>query len=803
MSKRIRLLEFEDFLLDTSEKALRRNGERVPLSPKPMAMLLILIENRHRIVSHDELMERVWDGVVVEESNIATNIARLRRALTNGQNKNVNGDSRQFIETASGYGYQFVAEVREVEREASRMETELAAKTIPEPETSPSDNPSKNPPAQILPKPEVVTLPPVPKNRFLWIGLAAAILATTAIWSLFKQKSAFVDPAKIRHVEVISWKDRFEDRELLIRPSPNGQRLAYPKSENGQSHIFIQSFDKQAPVRVTEGDRSDFDPIWSPDSLQIAYQSRRDSTIELAVVDLPTRRRQVLRTFDLKQNYRLLRWSNQAHKFFFTDGKNVFVFFPETGATTNLTNFKDEIDGPSQFGLSLNEEKIAYTKKVNGNQSLFVAQVDGSQEKLLANAGESPADPEWFPDNEHIVYASRYSGSYQTAVIGINDDSPIILTSSPEAAYPYHISPDGKRIFYVIQRGEGDIYRCPLNGESESEIPLNTGIKGWIDISRNGTALAFQRFEPFSSSLNGKIFEALLGNDLLPVELTANGFDPRWAPNGKGLAFMRKIEEVTGGYQLYLIETENVAPRLLSKDIVLQQGFMPPTRQWQQPNNYSWSPDGSQLIFTTRKDGISNLSVIGTDGQSQPARSQNNDPKMKILSPIWSPDGARIIYLAQAATTGKARRSLIVNDGSADRTIFRTESPLRMIGWEDNEHFLVGLMESRRSMLGELALKRISLNGEETQIAIAQSLPIYLQSLQLSPDSGTLAFTARQNDCDNIWLYSLATKQLTKLTNNTEKHHHLTGLVWLPDGGALCYSKQSTSTVIKAMKLFD
>ncbi|MBP6821241.1 MAG: hypothetical protein KA368_06835, partial [Acidobacteria bacterium] len=210
------------------------------------------------------------------------------------------------------------------------------------------------------------------------------------------------------------------------------------------------------------------------------------------------------------------------------------------------------------------------------------------------------------------------------------------------------------------------------------------------------------------------------------------------------------------------------------------------------------------LVFSTRKDGVSNLSAVGIDGQINQARSQNNDPKMKVLSPIWSPNGTNIMYLAQAATTGKASRRLVVNDGTTDRTIFQTESPLRMIGWEENTHFLVGLMEPRRFMLGELALKRLSMAGKDSpQEVIGQALPIYLQSLKLSPDARTLAFTARQNDCDNIWLYSLKTRELTQLTKNTEKHYHLTGLVWLPDGSALCYSKQSTSTVIKAMELFN
>jgi hypothetical protein len=55
-----------------------------------------------KVVSRDELMERVWAGVVVEEHNIQVHISALRRALAEGGN----GESR--IVTVSGRGYRFL-----------------------------------------------------------------------------------------------------------------------------------------------------------------------------------------------------------------------------------------------------------------------------------------------------------------------------------------------------------------------------------------------------------------------------------------------------------------------------------------------------------------------------------------------------------------------------------------------------------------------------------------------------------------------------------------------------------------------
>ena len=55
-----------------------------------------------KVVSKDELMERVWAGVVVEEHNIQVHISALRRALAE------DGDAESRIVTVSGRGYRFL-----------------------------------------------------------------------------------------------------------------------------------------------------------------------------------------------------------------------------------------------------------------------------------------------------------------------------------------------------------------------------------------------------------------------------------------------------------------------------------------------------------------------------------------------------------------------------------------------------------------------------------------------------------------------------------------------------------------------
>ena len=98
--------KFGPFCVDTSKKLLWRDGEPVPLAPKVLETLLVLIAYRDRVVSKDELLDRVWEGAAVEEGGLTRNISILRKAL--GEKP----DDHAYIVTAPGKGYRFVADVQ-------------------------------------------------------------------------------------------------------------------------------------------------------------------------------------------------------------------------------------------------------------------------------------------------------------------------------------------------------------------------------------------------------------------------------------------------------------------------------------------------------------------------------------------------------------------------------------------------------------------------------------------------------------------------------------------------------------------
>lgn len=101
-----RIYEFDGFRLDSNEQELRRGSERIPLTPKAVELLTVLIERRSQIVTREEILDGLWHDTYVDESNLTVTVSMLRRAL------GVSGNDKHFIETVPKRGYRFNAAIR-------------------------------------------------------------------------------------------------------------------------------------------------------------------------------------------------------------------------------------------------------------------------------------------------------------------------------------------------------------------------------------------------------------------------------------------------------------------------------------------------------------------------------------------------------------------------------------------------------------------------------------------------------------------------------------------------------------------
>ena len=113
--------QFACFQLDIQNECLWRNGERIPLTPKPFAVLRYLAENPQRLVTHDELLEALWPETYVQPQVLRTYVLELRKLLGDDA-----GNAR-FIETVPKRGYRFIAALSESSESVAGFEQKAGA----------------------------------------------------------------------------------------------------------------------------------------------------------------------------------------------------------------------------------------------------------------------------------------------------------------------------------------------------------------------------------------------------------------------------------------------------------------------------------------------------------------------------------------------------------------------------------------------------------------------------------------------------------------------------------------------------
>jgi TolB-like protein len=102
---------FGPFRLDVAAGILFRGAEPVALGQRAVALLKILVKGAGNPISKDRLIESAWPGLAIEESNLAVQIAALRRVFA----EEPGGDS--WIETLPRRGYRYVGPVAVKEQE--------------------------------------------------------------------------------------------------------------------------------------------------------------------------------------------------------------------------------------------------------------------------------------------------------------------------------------------------------------------------------------------------------------------------------------------------------------------------------------------------------------------------------------------------------------------------------------------------------------------------------------------------------------------------------------------------------------
>jgi DNA-binding winged helix-turn-helix (wHTH) protein/tetratricopeptide (TPR) repeat protein len=187
------IYRFSDLILDVGERCLKRDGRQIYLPPKTFATLLYLIERPGRLVTKEELLDKLWPDAEVTENALTRCIKEVREALQD------NVHDPRYIKTIPRVGYKFIAEVEPV-REAEPVtvvEEELTAVRVKVTDEVNGEAPSSNDTPAIPAEPSAIALPAAPEARFHWRrwivtpGLALVLLAgVTWTWYCTAQRKS-------------------------------------------------------------------------------------------------------------------------------------------------------------------------------------------------------------------------------------------------------------------------------------------------------------------------------------------------------------------------------------------------------------------------------------------------------------------------------------------------------------------------------------------------------------------------------------------------------------------------------------
>jgi DNA-binding winged helix-turn-helix (wHTH) protein/tetratricopeptide (TPR) repeat protein len=140
------IYRFGTYELDLATIELRVGGKVRSVEPQVFALLVLLVENRERLVSKDEIIEKVWDGRDVSDAAVASRIKSARQALGD------DGKSQRCIKTLHGKGFRFVADVRTTQGQRVLTGEAGDAGTLQDAGTAAHD-------AQRNPRPSIAVLP--------------------------------------------------------------------------------------------------------------------------------------------------------------------------------------------------------------------------------------------------------------------------------------------------------------------------------------------------------------------------------------------------------------------------------------------------------------------------------------------------------------------------------------------------------------------------------------------------------------------------------------------------------------------
>ena len=627
----IRCYRFGAYVLDLHRSRLWRHDLAVPVTPKVLDVLGVLVERAGQVVPKDELLRLVWPETVVEENNLARNISNLRKVLQERR------DQHEYIVTVPGQGYRFVAPVTVWPTPASSVGSSGSIAGLKR-----AFAPMGAPRARAA----VLTVP---------ILLALAWAAQP--WFGGRGGSGPEAEVNTRRLYRTTFGGGLDQNPSW---APDGQWLVYASDQWGDTEIVKQAVGDPAPLRLTTSPGADWQPAWSPDGQRIAFRSERQGG---GIFVMPAGGGPATR---LTESGFRPQWSSSGRWVLFasshTERPRPGVWIVEAGGGRPRPLRPDVLGAVEVIHATWHprEDAVSVWGQRDGESILLtvppqvgdpVASAIGRDVRdRLEKLALRPMAFTWARSARFLYLEGESDGVRNVWRISV-DPGTLALTGGPERLTigPGHdtglaLSPDGRRLALTVRTSRTRLWQFPFDTRTATLAgvpePVTSGGVGAYDAAATGDGrkLAFRavrgnRMEVWQQELTGG------GPPQLLLTSTDRLTSPRWSRDGTMLAYARGDAIKT------------VRPR----DIVLLRASSGEEQILEVPGEFTivpddWGRDGTTILGACRHPGsammgtcLLRLTESRTVGS---VRLIAADPRRTLICQRFSPDERWISFMA-------------------------------------------------------------------------------------------------------------------------------------------------------------